>query len=153
LYEIFLRDAIEKDLSIIYEIESMVYTLPWTFNFFRIILQQNPSLFLVATCKEKIIGYIVGEIRIKGNGNNPKNIGHILNFSVKPKFQGRGVGTLLLDELEKRFLKKGVKSAYLEVRESNKRAQYIYIKKGYQFLRTAKNYYYDEDGIIFTKRL
>jgi ribosomal-protein-alanine N-acetyltransferase len=116
-------------------------------------LHMNPCLFLVATNKNKTIGYTVGEIGIKGKKNNPKSLGHILNLAVEPDFQGKGAGTMLLDELEKRFIKKDADLAYLEVRESNKRAQMVYIKRGYQYVRTAKNYYGDEDGFILTKKL
>jgi ribosomal-protein-alanine N-acetyltransferase len=116
-------------------------------------LHMNPCLFLVATIKNKTIGYTVGEIGIKREKNNPKSLGHILNLAVEPDFQGKGAGTMLLDELEKRFIKKDADLAYLEVRESNKRAQMVYIKRGYQYVRTAKNYYGDEDGFILTKKL
>ena len=63
------------------------------------------------------------------------------------------VKTMLLDEVEKRFRNKGVNIAYLEVRESNTNAQRIYRHRGYQYVRTAENYYGDENGYIMTKKL
>jgi ribosomal-protein-alanine N-acetyltransferase len=113
----------------------------------------NEGLFIVAVCENEIVGYIVGEIEIMGKTSSPKNAGHIMNIAVKADFQGKGAGTMLLDELEKRFIKKGADISYLEVRESNARAQQVYRNRGYQYVRTAENYYCDEDGFIMTKRL
>ncbi len=42
---------------------------------------------------------------------------------------------------------------YLEVRESNTNAQSVYKHRDYEYVRTAKYYYGDEDGFIMTKRL
>lgn len=150
---ISLRDACEEDLPLIHLIEETVYPVPWTSNFFRIIYHMNEDLFIVAIEDEKIIGYTVGEIEIMGRKDAPQKAGHILNIAVRSEYQGKGVGTMLLDEVEKRFRNKGVNIAYLEVRESNTNAQRIYRHRGYQYVRTAENYYGDEDGYIMTKKL
>jgi ribosomal-protein-alanine N-acetyltransferase len=134
-------------------IEEEVYPVPWTFNFFRIIFHMNENLFLVAVQDERIIGYTVGEIEVMGRRDDPRKAGHILNIAVRKEYQGRGVGTMLLDEVEKRFRGKGADVAYLEVRESNVNAQQLYRHRGYQYVRTAEGYYGDEDGYIMSKRL
>jgi ribosomal protein S18 acetylase RimI-like enzyme len=58
-----------------------------------------------------------------------------------------------MDELELRLQGKGAEVAYLEVRESNAGAQAMYLKRGYQFIRSSKGYYGDEDGFIMMKSL
>ena len=151
--KISLREAVEDDLSIVHLIEESVYPVPWTFNFFRIIFHMNEDLFLVALDNNQIIGYTVGEIEIMGRKDQPRKAGHVLNIAVRPEYQGKGVGTMLLDEAEKRFKAKGADIAYLEVRESNENAQRVYRHRGYQYVRTAENYYGDEDGYIMTKSL
>ena len=151
--KLLLRDAVEEDLPVIHGIESTVYPSPWTFNFFRIMFHMNQDLFIVALFEDDVVGYTVGEIEIMGKKSSPRNAGHVLNIAVSSKFQGKGAGTILLDELESRFIKKGADMAYLEVRESNERAQRVYRNRGYHYVRTAKNYYGDEDGLIMTKRL
>jgi len=140
-------------LPLIHLIEETVYPVPWTLNFFRIIYHMNEGLFIVAVEDERIIGYTVGEVEIMGRKEEPKKAGHVLNIAVRSEYQGKGVGTILLDEVEKRFKVKNAKIAYLEVRESNENAQRIYRHRGYQYVRTAKNYYGDEDGYIMTKKL
>ena len=151
--KLLLRDAVEEDLPVIHGIESTIYPSPWTFNFFRIMFHMNQDLFIVALFEDDVVGYTVGEIEIMGKKSSPRNAGHVLNIAVSSEFQGKGAGTILLDELESRFIKKGADMAYLEVRESNERAQRVYRNRGYQYVRTAKNYYGDEDAFIMTKRL
>ena len=150
---ITLRDAVEEDLEGIHRIESKLYPKPWTFNFFRIMFHINEDLFINAVDNEDIIGYAVGEIEKRGKVDTPRKAGHVLNIAVKSQYQGRGVGTMLLDEIENRFLSKGADIVYLEVRESNVRAQQVYKHRGYEYVRTAENYYGDEDGFIMTKKL
>lgn len=151
--EITLRDAIEDDLQKIHSIENLVYPAPWTLNFFRVMFHMNRELFLVAVNNGEIIGYSVGEIEKMSKMGNPIKTGHVLNIAVIDDFQGKGVGTMLLDEMEKRFREKGANIAFLEVRESNERAQQLYRHRGYMYVRTAENYYGNEDGFIMTKSL
>ena len=151
--EITLRLAVEDDLPTVHGIETSVYKTPWTFNFFRIIYYMNQDLFLVATNDDTIIGYTVGEIESMGKKSEPKKAGHVLNIAVKAEYQGKGIGTMLLDEIERRFLEHEVDTIYLEVRESNLNAQRVYKNRGFKYVRTAENYYGDEDGFIMTKKL
>jgi ribosomal-protein-alanine N-acetyltransferase len=153
LTTIKLRDAIEDDLQAIHMIEDQVYSTPWTLNFIRIIFHINKDLFIVASKKDEIIGYAIGEIKKIDKNENPKKAGHVLNIAVKSQFQGVGVGTKLLDKLEQRFTNKGANISYLEVRESNELAQRVYRNRGYVYVRTVENYYGDEHGIIMTKKM
>jgi ribosomal-protein-alanine N-acetyltransferase len=150
---VHLREATEDDLLIIHGIEESVYPVPWTFNFFRIIYHMNEDLFIVAVDDDNIIGYTVGEVQVMGRKEAPRKAGHVLNITVCRENQRRGVGTMLLDEIEKRFSDREANIAYLEVRESNAIAQKLYHERGYQYVRTSKDYYGDEDGFIMTKRL
>ena len=150
---ITLRPATEEDLPIIHVIETEVYPAPWTPNFFRIIFHMNKDFFLVALDGDEIIGYTVGEIELMGKKSNPRKAGHVMNIAVKGTHQGRGVGTMLLDEVESKFIQGGADIVYLEVRESNLNAQSVYKRRGYEYVRTAKDYYGDEDGYIMTKSL
>ena len=148
-----LREAFEDDLEVIHGIEQTVYPTAWTLNFFRLMLGMTEDLFLVALENDEVIGYTVGEVRKMGRKADLKTVGHILNVAVRGDCQGMGVGTLLMDEVEGRLWSKGVDLVYLEVRESNTGAQTMYRKRGYQYVRTAKGYYGDEDGFVMIKSL
>ena len=145
--------AVEDDLEVIQGIELSVYPTAWTMNFFRLMLGLSGELFLVVLDDGEVIGYTVGEVNKMGTVADPKIVGHVLNVAVTEEHQGGGVGTLLMDELELRLQGKEAEVAYLEVRESNAGAQAMYLKRGYQFIRTSKGYYGDEDGFIMMKSL
>ena len=76
-----------------------------------------------------------------------------MNVAVDSRHRDRGVGTMLMEELEARFLRLGATAAYLEVRESNVDAQRLYSRRGYVYLRKIEGYYGDEDGLVMTKTL
>jgi len=148
--EIRLREFREGDLEEVHRIERSSYPTPWSMNFFRLMANMNPELFLVATVEEGLVGYTVGELDARGNG---RKVGHVMNVAVDARHRNRGVGTMLMDELEARFHRLGATAAYLEVRESNLDAQRLYSRRGYVFLRKAEGYYGDEDGFVMTKAL
>jgi ribosomal-protein-alanine N-acetyltransferase len=150
---VVLREAVEDDLEVIHGIEKTVYPTAWTLNFFRLMLGMTRDLFLVALEKDEIIGYTVGELKKMGRKADLKTVGHILNVAVKKGRQGKGVGTLLMDEVEGRIQNKGADLIFLEVRESNMEAQTMYRKRSYQYVRTSKGYYGDEDGFVMMKSL
>jgi len=80
---------------------------------------------------------------------------HVLNVAVHPEYRRRGIATALLTSLHKMALERGRAFAYLEVRESNKAAQALYLKFGYKPLTKRKAYYSDnhEDAVIMTAPL
>lgn len=68
---------------------------------------------------------------------------------VDVEYRKRGIGTLLLNEIEQ----KGIKNITLEVRESNKEAIEFYKKNGYRIEAIRKNYYGSENGYLMLKEL
>ena len=68
---------------------------------------------------------------------------------VDTQYRKRGIGTLLLNEIEQ----KGIKNITLEVRESNKAAIEFYKKNGYSIETIRKNYYGSENGYLMLKEL
>ena len=148
--EIRLRELREGDLEEVHRIEMGSYPTPWSMNFFRLMANMNPELFIVATVGQELVGYAVGELNERGTGTR---VGHVMNVAVDARHRGRGVGTMLMEELESRFIRLGASAAYLEVRESNVDAQRLYTRRGYLFLRKVEGYYGDEDGLVMTKAL
>ena len=143
-----------EDLEHIQLIETTSFQDPWPITNFRYILDKAPELFLVAE-EEKLVGYIVGEIKeliISGISHRSK-AGHVLNIAVEREWRERGVGSLLLDEIETRFKERDAKQVTLEVRESNKTARTFYVNRGYEDIGKVRAYYGDEDAIIMRKPL
>jgi ribosomal-protein-alanine N-acetyltransferase len=147
---VVIIEASQEDLDLVLLIESDSYPSPWTLNFFRLMLNAEPGLFIVAKEYDVVIGYTVGEVESRGRLGVA---GHVMNIAVDRNHRKSGVGTGLLDELERRFLNKGANVSYLEVRESNVIAQRMYRDRGYVYLNKVENYYGDEDGLVMVKRL
>jgi [ribosomal protein S18]-alanine N-acetyltransferase len=71
---------------------------------------------------------------------------------VRPDKRKKGLGTQLMQGLEKRLSKN--KPLRLEVRQSNKAAIQLYSKLGFARTDLAEGYYTDgEDAIIMEKRI
>lgn len=146
-----LRNFELKDLPKILNIETDTFPEPWPKNFFENIIDTAPDLFFVAEDEEEIVGYIIGYIRKKRYNGGITLLGHILNIAVLEEHRKKGIGTMLMDELEARFILLEATQSFLEVRESNMVAQKFYAKRDYFITGRIKDYYGDEDALIMTK--
>jgi ribosomal-protein-alanine N-acetyltransferase len=60
---------------------------------------------------------------------------------VRIKFREMGIGSLLLKSFFEATQIRQVKSVWLEVRESNFKAIKFYLREGFSFIQTRKNFY------------
>ena len=77
---------------------------------------------------------------------------HICNIAVAPTARGRGVGELLLLRAIQAGGERGMATATLEVRVSNRVAQNLYVKYGFEVVGRRRRYYSDngEDALIMS---
>ena len=103
--------------------------------------------YVVLTDDEGVLGY--------AGLDHGGEVADVMTVAVAPRGRGRGLGRLLLDELERRAVGRGVASVMLEVRADNTAARALYEKAGYQVLSTRRRYYQpgDVDAIIMRKLL
>lgn len=150
-----VRPFKKEDQAKIYEIEVASFNDPWPSSFFTYIYGKAPDLFLVAVEKGEILGYVLGELRetMFSGVSYSSNMGHILNIAVKKERRNRGIGTLLIKEIENRFKGKGATQVTLEVRETNATARLFYKSRGFAEIGRVRAYYPDEDAIIMGKTL
>lgn len=66
---------------------------------------------------------------------------HLLNVTVAPDWQGRGLGHQLLDAVQALAQAQGLASLWLEVRESNHRARALYQRRGFADVGVRRGYY------------
>ncbi len=66
---------------------------------------------------------------------------HIESIAVIPKFKRKGIGSILMKELEKLCVSGNMKRIVLEVREKNTRAIKFYKKLGYEEIKILNDYY------------
>ena len=73
---------------------------------------------------------------------------------VEPSFRQSGRGSELVKAFEQYATQRGATHCFLEVRESNKNAKYLYAKHGFQAASIRRDYYSDgEDALLMRKEL
>ena len=82
-------------------------------------------------------------------------VADVMTVAVAPGAQGRGLGRLLLAELERRAQARGAGHVILEVRADNAAALALYERSGFEVLSTRRRYYQpgDVDAIVMRKSL
>ena len=122
----------ESWLDEIVEAEGRAYEHPWTRGNFSDSLRSGyQAQMLVA--EETLLGYFVA---MKGVDEV-----HLLNITVVPEHQSQGWGRIMLDALALWARGQGAQWLWLEVRESNARAQRIYEEHGYRRVGERMGYY------------
>jgi [ribosomal protein S18]-alanine N-acetyltransferase len=147
---VIVQDASVKCLERLYEIEKECFVEEaFTKKQIALLLTDYNSISLTARENEEIVGFIVGMVYPDGIAVN----GHILTIDVSPSHRRRGIGQMLLQEMESIFAQKGVQACLLEVREGNVAAISLYHKLGYEEIGRLENYYGNAHGIYLKKVL
>jgi ribosomal-protein-alanine acetyltransferase len=147
---VMIEDALVRNLDRLYEIETECFG-DEAFSKKQIaqLLEEYNCVSLIARVGDTIAGFVVGMIYV----DRKALYGHILTIDVAPTYRRRGIGQLLLQEIERIFMQKSVKASHLEVREDNVAAINLYRKLGYEKIGKLKNYYGNANGIYFKKAL
>ncbi len=145
--EVIISDANEFDLPQIYEIERTSFPTPYPEGLLRAYLFIAEGLYLVAREDGQIKGYCIGVIQYRHRG-------HVISIATKVDSRRKGIGSMLLNEMENRFQILGSKYSYLEVDYKNIDAISFYRKHGYIVVGLKKNYYgRNRHGLIMIKPL
>ena len=127
-------DKITKnDAPRVAQIEKECFSVPFTEDDISSYIESPIWHFLVARNEEGVIGYISFTIILDEC--------QIVNVAVSQGARCRGIGSLLLDHFLSYVKEKGVKSVYLEVRESNSAAIMLYEKFKFSRSGVSKNHY------------
>lgn len=134
-----------SQLDMIANLESECFVHPWSKESLESELNNDNSLFLVATEGDKVLGYI--------GMNFVLDEGYIYNVAVSKEHRKMGVGSALIGELVTFAKKNNFCFLTLEVRESNETAKSLYSKFGFIKVGERKNYYSEpsENAILMTK--
>jgi len=99
-------------------------------------LQRDPDLFLVAEDDERPspLGSRSGSLRIIGTviGGYDGRRGLIYHLAVDRAYRKRGIGKMLMDEVERRMIAKGCLRAYLLVMRDNEDVIEFYCHLGWE---------------------
>ena len=133
-----IRRMDQADMEEVLAIENLNYEFPWSAGVFNDCFStMTYTCWVCIDANDRVVGYaiisaIVGEA-------------HIMNISVSPEFQGRGVGRRLLNHLIESVRYRAEK-VFLEVRPSNPSAIHLYRSSGFKEIGVRKAYYPAKNG-------
>ncbi|OHC64945.1 MAG: ribosomal-protein-alanine N-acetyltransferase [Rhodocyclales bacterium RIFCSPLOWO2_02_FULL_63_24] len=138
----------EADLDAVVEAERRSHPFPWTRGNFADSLAAGYGAWL-AREDERMIGYAVMMLVLDEV--------HLLNITVLPELQRRGLGSALLGHLFEVARMRAATRMLLEVRPSNVSGQALYKRHGFAEIGRRRDYYPAhagrEDAIVMTRDL
>ncbi|OYD06737.1 ribosomal protein S18-alanine N-acetyltransferase [Paludifilum halophilum] len=145
---ITFRAMVLADIPAVLKVEHASFATPWTRQAFYNELAYNQfARYIVVEKENRVIGYC-GMWMIL-------NEAHITNIAIHPDYRGIRIGDATLDFLMDSARRLGAESMTLEVRVSNRVAQNLYKKKGFEPTGLRPRYYTDnhEDAMIMWVKL
>ncbi|MBQ2277730.1 MAG: ribosomal protein S18-alanine N-acetyltransferase [Clostridia bacterium] len=133
-------------LPVILEIENEAFTCPWSEKSFAEAFEAQNITVYAAVAED---GSIAGFSCLMWYADE----GEILNIAVRESARKNGVGGQLMNAMLTEGAADGVRTFFLEVRESNTAARRLYEKNGFEILGVRKRYYSKpvEDAVIMRK--
>ena len=150
-----IRAAVREDVPAMHAIEQASFSDPWTEETIRSALSLERMRVLVAEERAdegrdgvpRLAGYVVALVV----GDEVE----IADLAVAPESRRRGLGRALIDRMLAELAELGVRSLYLEVRESNRAARTLYDAKGFRPIGRRRGYYRQpvEDALLLTREI
>lgn len=125
------RPMTEADLDAVLKIEYAAFSHPWTRGIFADGIKSYDCWLMFEGSQQVghgVINVIIDEA-------------HLLNITVKPESQGRGLGLRLLEHLMDRARALKARECFLEVRASNESAYRLYERYGFNEVGRRRGYY------------
>lgn len=121
------------DLGAVLAIENAAYEFPWTRGNFIDALAAGNHAQGLRDAAGTLCAYCVAMAGVQEM--------HLLNLTVAPPHQHRGLARLMLDALVAASGAADARWLWLEVRESNQRAQAVYRRYGFEPIGVRRGYY------------
>ena len=142
-----LRSVTPSDVPEVARIETTAFSTPWSEETFNSLLKRSGVELWVAEWGDELAAYaILWKVLDEGE---------LANIAVRGDLRGRGIGSGLLSRMLEVAEDSGVRSLYLEVRESNGLAREMYARRGFHEIGVRKGYYEGprEDARVLKKSL
>lgn len=127
------------DIDAVHAIEQSAYPFPWTRGNFMDSLASGYRCRILRDDGMSILGYFLVMMAV--------DEAHLLNITVMPALQGRGLGRMLLDHAADISRQEGMHALLLEVRPSNPRAIRMYERYGFSRIGMRRGYYPAEGNV------
>lgn len=126
-------------------LEKLCFSTPWSESSVASELENELSLWLVATDGQKVLGYVGSQCVL--------DEADMMNLAVLPESRHTGLGKKLVTALVDALKARGIRSLTLEVRVSNEAAKSLYAGLGFSEVGRRPKYYFDprEDALILRK--
>jgi [ribosomal protein S18]-alanine N-acetyltransferase len=121
------------DLTEVMAVERQAYPVPWTHGNFVDSLAAGYPAEVLRGARAELLGYWVAMPGVDEM--------HLLNITVAPAWQGRGLAIAMLDRLVAECRRSGLTQLWLEVRVSNERARQVYRRYGFAEVGRRRAYY------------
>ncbi len=128
-----LREMRVSDLDAVMDIERRAYEFAWSRGNFVDSLAAGYVAQVLCDEQDAVQGYFVAMAGVEEM--------HLLNISVEPRLQRRGLGLQLLDGVLLSATLHGAALLWLEVRPSNQRALRLYERYGLHAVARRRAYY------------
>lgn len=143
-----LRNYQPADFETLWEIDQTCFPteIAYSRREFAHYLRSAHAACVLAVENSRTLGFILGD--------HPGHSGHIITLDVIPSARAQGIGSMLMNEIEKRLRTAGCDSIFLEVAVNNSVAMRFYKRHGFSVLKTLRRYYPgDLDGLLMGKPL
>jgi tRNA threonylcarbamoyl adenosine modification protein YeaZ/ribosomal-protein-alanine acetyltransferase len=136
--------------ALLSELHGESFSAAWTETSFRELLSSSGTTALVATNQNNPTGFVLFR--------SAADEAEILTICTRPDFRRKGLGRLLVHNMEQQLKPGGIKSLFIEVAVSNVAALALYKFCGFKPAGQRENYYAlangrYEDAIIMRKAL
>ncbi len=141
-----IRKATLSDVLAIATLEKQTFPEPLSESFIYDEIALNPfAYYIVYEENHEIIGYM-GLRAVDEHAE-------VMNFAVSEPHRNMGVGSAILEHALTHLKQIKVSLLTLEVRRSNQGAQALYEKFGFKKSHIRKEYYINEDAIVYVKEV
>ena len=126
------------DLTEVMAAERRAYPVPWTHGNFVDSLAAGYAAEVLRGPRAELLGYWVAMPGVDEL--------HLLNITVVPGWQGRGLAVVMLDRLLDECRRRGLTQLWLEVRVGNERAREVDRRYGFAEVGRRRAYYPVQQG-------
>jgi ribosomal-protein-alanine N-acetyltransferase len=124
-HHLTLRPAETPDLDNMSYIDQAAFSPPWQLASDELRQAYRISASCIVALQDtQIVGYQLSTLYFDG--------AHLARLAVLPDMQGQGIGGVLLDDLLRRFFRRGVFSMTVNTQASNLHSQHLYRRYGFR---------------------
>lgn len=142
-----IRRMVAADVAAVADLEAQSFSSPWHPSTFLRLLDRPGAELWVLEKDGEVMAYAVLWCVL--------DQAELANIAVRPEVRGRGLGSALLDHVLDVARGRGIRSVFLEVRESNRVARDLYAGRGFEEVGVRRGYYDtpSEDARVLELRL